>query len=94
MQPVGIIGTKIDIVELDVVLHMAADRLQIHVVSIVLVHKCMNLANMNMKSTEVLCELLLLLRPDVLEVLISEHNYTSFSYKKCKFVLLVVGQLR
>lgn len=49
---------------------------------------------MNMETSEILAELLLLLDPDVLKVLSAEDDDAPFGDQQGELVLLLVGQLR
>lgn len=49
---------------------------------------------MDMQTTKVLPKLLLLLQPDVLEVLVSEHDHASLRHQERELVLLGIGELR
>ena len=48
---------------------------------------------MDMKAAKVLAEFLLLLGPDVLEVLVAEYYNTTLGYQQRELILLGVGQL-
>lgn len=48
---------------------------------------------MNVETTEVLAEFLLLLRSDILEVLVSEDHHTTLGYQQRELILLDVRQL-
>lgn len=48
---------------------------------------------MNMKTSKILAEFFLLLRPNILEVLVAEHHNTALSYQQCELILLSVRQL-
>jgi hypothetical protein len=48
---------------------------------------------MNVETAEVFAKLLLLLRADIFEVLISKHNHATFSDEQREFVFLRVAQL-
>lgn len=50
-------------------------------------------AYVNVKTSKILAEFLLLLRPNVLEVLVTEHHNTALSYQQCELILLSVRQL-
>ncbi len=47
---------------------------------------------MNVKPAKVRAKLFLLLNTDVLEVLASENDYSSFCNEKCQLIFLHVGQ--
>lgn len=56
-------------------------------------HRCLTPTYMNMETAEVLPELLLFLRPDVLEVLVAENYNTTLGDQQRELILLSIGQL-
>lgn len=94
LRSVEIVRAKIDVVKLNMIFNMSTNRLGYPYQQVKISKLTQESSYMNMKSTKVLSELLLLLSTNIFEVLVSEDYNTSLGNKQGKFVFLDITELR